>query len=371
MPNPNDKDYEPQPGPSWKDADWRPENYVDGKIMYQRMKATKRLLKEDISLKDSLSALRASRPNHIDGHNWLILIIAAADQWPHPCDDPTESRDPLDPPPRYALHRAAHMLIGSCGLMYDSIDLALNFISSDAWPAERTAHSGSDSGSSHRPDLPGHAPDTDIRSEPRGVESGCLLMTGDMTDSDTSSNVSDDPKPDSQLDVYMRTTFEAGSTLKWLKRFDQYVKAWRRECEERRIVRRTQRWIYENVFTDDSRSTDHSSYVVHTRRAMRGSADKRKGKKREKRLQRRSRGYSSSTYVVNTDADPPSSQQRVEQYVKELRHQLVSSWKRFYGKNRSKKPQTDPEPKSKKNGSAQKLECWITPVRWIQQKGPK
>lgn len=405
MPNTDDNDYEPQPGPSWRYVDWGPKDHVnDTRISYQRVKATKRLLKKDISLRASLAALHASRFNNLDVHNWILLVIAAADQLQHPLDDPTKPRDPLGPPPKHALYQAARILIGPRGMVHGWSNRVPNFdtmINSTVrgtwivWPPRWAVQSDTDGNSSYRSDSPGRASDTDARSGPRGVVPGCQPVTGDTTDSDTSSYLSDDPKPPSRLDVYLGCKFVPGSTVSRLKRFDRYVETWHRERRERRAVRRTRRWVRQNMFAGESRAADHPLYAMHTRRAEQLTAQrtrayieqcnkdlrrrrarerkrrkKRRRSKHDRRLRQR-RGYSSSTYIINVDADQPSSQQRVRRYVKELRDQVASTWRRFYGNNLSEQPQTDFEPDSKKDGSAKKMECWITPVRWIQQQGPK
>lgn len=394
MSNTDDKDYEPQPGPSWRDSSWRPEDHVnDIGISFQRVKATKRLLKKDKLLRASLSALFASRVDYIDAHNWLLLVIAAADHWKHPSDHPTQSHDPLGPPPRHALYRAAHMLIGPRGMVHGWTDRVPDFDSIIgatvrgtrlAWPARWTAHSSSDGDSSFRSDSPGHASDMDAWSGPRGVVPGCLTVTGDTTDSDTSSYLSDDPNQSSRLDVNAGCEFIPGSTVSRLKQFDRYVEAWHRERRERRAVRRTRRWVRENVFADHPRATDHPSFVVPMRRAerlaarynhayieqRRRQAGKRKKSSNRRRSKHDHRDYS-STNVVNIYADQLSSQQQVRRYVKELRDQVADTWRRFYDYDLLEEPRTNLEPDSKNNDSAPKLECWITPVRWIQQQGPK
>lgn len=296
--------------------------------VYKRIMATERALIEDEEMRDAMINFRATQREPLDVYNWLLLVMTMADQCHHPDDFPSALEHASEiAPPQFALRQAGRMLLGPYGIVQDwsgrapTIEMLSSTLDSDSTTSLTDDESRSDSLIL--------GPHRDSGSSESGSR-------GDLTEylpvkSELSRETSNCP-PVSRLD-----TLNEPPLL--IKRIDLNTKM---ERQHRQSVLKAQRWVRKHLYKVQKSSKD----LAYDRDV---NINECKARQNEN---------GSSRFLI---------EQRLRQYALELREQVAHTWTQHYGDQL--------EPSStfhvKKKKSDTRLECWITPVRWIQQRGPK
>jgi len=300
--------------------------------VYKRILATERALIEDEEMREAMINFRATRREPSDVYNWLLLVMTMADQ----CHHPDDFRSALEhaseiAPPQFALRQAGRMLLGPHGVVQDWSGRAptIQMLSSTLDSGPTTSFTDDESPS----DSLSLGPDGDSGSSEsgsRGDSTGCLPVKGELS-GETSSC-----PPVCRLD-----TLNEPPLL--IKRIDLSTE---QERQHRRSVLKAQRWVQKHLY--------------EVQKCSKGPTYDRDVNSTECNEQCK----------VRQNENGPSRfliEQRLRQYALELREQLAHTWTQHYG-DRSE-PSLTVRDKKKKTDT--RLECWITPVRWIQQRGPK
>lgn len=352
------------------------------KMIAMPIKRMEKVLANNPALTVAIDSYRSKLPSN-DVGNWLLITLMMATVHPHPLEK-TENDDQI-PPGYLSVERAARMVLGPRGLIHGwkgpVPDIRRELLRSQRklyicprnWaPATYTDGDSSYCTESSRSD-------SDAESGPRGVVRNCVPATGLSDCSETSSCLSGDNNPNSRLNV-----FESGGPVdnnerKSMKRFFSFMAHSNSERRERRIVRRVRRKARESNIHD---SIDSALYITakhNEKDAVKLTRNKQNQKKRIEAHNRKIRKWQRDIYRI-THNITPRNQEQVEKeedlnpelelpdnsefHFKRLRlalrEQVSKKWLRFCD------PGNDIEEINR-----MQFHCWMTPVRWIKQSGPK
>lgn len=338
---------------------------------YNKVNSLVIALNKDTKTAHLLDLMRLTQKDPGDVYNWLLLVLFMAKQIPHPADPVVTSRK-FSQPGELALRRSARMLIGDRGAVHGwstcppDFDMYLSRFGRLEIPYRWAPHENTDGDSEFDSDSSGHGANTD-GSGPRGVKPNYPAVTGWTSDSET-----DDDEPVGQMDEH-----------KLMKRFDRYLADHNRERRQRRSVRAARRWIREKYDKEERLKSPMFNLEAKRAEALAAEKVRREIKNVERinaekqavdRLERKQRHQNENTsdtknypthgYHDFHTTDKVLANSRIQKFRAELCEQVKCTWSQYYG-NRSKTN----NPSQKDNDH--QLECFMTPVRWIQQQGPK
>lgn len=272
------------------------------------------LLMNDPDLFNAISRLRTYQTPDVTS-TWLLMALMLASL--HPTADDVLERNGTGTLPGYrSIRRAMAMMVGPRGAVHGwsgqipaiADEVQRQGTTNFVFPKRWAPDLDSDGDSSFRSDSP-----TQDVSGPRGVDPSQPPASGMTSDSD-------DPPED---EVQGGRMFVGGGPTdfnekKLVERFDKFLTRSNRERRGRRTARRSRRM-----------------------------ADLLSG---------------TTQYLENPRAADQKRHERIIQFGDELNNEIRNIWFRYYGQ----------QPIPVRNGmSEMKLVCWMTPVRWIAQKGPK
>lgn len=324
-----------------------------------------------------------------EAFKWLMMALTMAVKHPHPRD--TDVKENLQGYPKWkfpgplAVDRAVKVFLGSRGLIHGFNSPVPDFVqeilvSKDMyWPKEWSTYTDTDGGSSRRSDSPGACyTDSDVNGEtgPSGINNYGVI--GNTTESETSSCLSGENVPISRLDMFhaRKNTKQA----KCFRRFDKYVRSEHRERRQRREIRRARR-LERQRFDQERRNLDvayDAEAVCAEKLACRMARDNiyMKNRLENERLRRENvhrqtrkieRAIRREQKLNQLKVDEPQllkneipirtrEEYRYIRLGRILKEQITSAWKSCGD--------------SLKNNQFD-FHCWVTPVRWIRQNGPK
>lgn len=363
---------------------------------YKYVRAVELALNDDEETANIMNILRSTLNNSNDLYNWLLLVLFMAEQFPHPAD-PMTVRDKYEPPGQLALRRAALMLVGHRGAVHGwsrkvpDIESAMIDSSSKTFavPFRWAPHPITDGDSEFESDSSGHGADTD-ESGPRGVVLSRPPVTGSTTGSETSSSLSNDNRTHSRIaDIFgVLSGRVLGNDFKLMKRFDRYLAEHNRERRQRRSIRNARRWARNKYKEETKHNRPLFNMEIKRAEALAAekvrreikkieqiNAEKRAKDKMERKIQRLNRRQQHLGNSVSPDQQlkkEAEAQNKIRRFRLELKEQLALTWSQYYGHQSmtyAASPSTVNDPSQKAVGN--RLECWMTPVHWIKQNGPK
>lgn len=324
-----------------------------------------------------------------DALTCMLMAYAMATRHPHIDERILHLRSkPYAPRPhRRSILRSCNMVLGFRGFVHgwsssmpDFSVFAHPTVFNFVWPNEWAADSETDGESSFRYGSSGHGSGTDDDSGPPGVATGRPTATGLTSYSDTSSVLSSDSEiPRSRADVFFGSQTFGPCHKRRLIKMDNYLTKWHRERRDRRAIRRARRWA-RSKFCEESRGLDPRYNLIATRAAMLASdmmkkkiEDRNRLRAEEIRTARRVRkdlrnlrrkvkaqlpGRGTDN-VSSGDENSTSDWRRSNRSFHELYKQVIHSWARKFKSTAS--PLLSNADKT--------YDCWLTPVRWVQQSG--
>jgi len=307
-----------------------------------------------------------------DSYNWILLIVIIATMHPHPNDQPMVQFNPG----RLSINRAARMLVGRRGIVHGWAGKMPNIINAlqqyrdftpFIWSYECAIDAETDGDSSFDSDSVGYESGS-WKSGPRGVARGRPPVTGMSSLSEASS----DEDHVHQVDM-MNNPDDANGCFR-LKRFKGYMKRSAIERRERRVMRRARRETRNHY--DWQRRLNEPAYDMEARRAEVLAAEGLRNESRAQELLNAERKtervlhwcQTQQSIMAGMNSQLAPSEELMECRLRDFRQslceQISQTWERFYGNQKTAK--------STSEGTDQLVFCcWMTPVRWIRQTGPK
>lgn len=310
-----------------------------------------------------------------DAYNWILLIVIIATMNPHPKDT---SVAPCNPG-KLSIKQATRMLVGPRGIVHGwggampNIANALEKhgnMSSFLWSNECAIDAGTDGDSSFDSDSIGYETSS-WKSGPRGVAAGRPPVTGMSSLSETSSVKTSDNDLIHELNTTGNPDDADGCFR--LKRFKAYMKRSATERRERRAMRRARRETRKK-YSSERRQND-PAYDMEARRAEILAAERSRNKSRsrellnaERKTERVLQWCQSQQAILAGDYPMTPSDERIDNRLKDLRQSLYDeishTWKLFYEDEMISKAALE-------GIDEMVFHCWMTPIRWIRQNGPK
>lgn len=298
--------------------------------------------------------------NYHDSFNWSLVVVMTAMLHPHPNDYAALSAqlDHGQLPGPDSVRRAVRLVLGPHGLASgwtrSMPNVAYMMLMADGHvPRHWCPDQDSDGGSSYDSDSPGDE-----------------VVVGDewmARVSDSSSYSSDDePEPNRRLHVLKPQYGLLQTERKHLKDFDAYASfihvCRRGRCKIRRTRRDTRLCFCPQRRKRDP-CYDEEAKIAETMAAERAHeqlvdgwlANRTKAKRackkfRDKRVSDAWKSHATEHPIAEL------TRQRFDEFRNKLSEQVFTSWKRYYSSSID-------EPLH--------LRCWMSPVRWVQQTGPK
>lgn len=314
-------------------------------------------------------------PNDIG--NWLFIALMMATVHPHPLDKKQSRTVDEVPPGFFSVERATRMIFGRRGLIHgwsgEVPDIRRELlVQRRKWyicPRSWAPASNTDGGSSYCSHSSGRL-DSDAESGPRGVSRNRVPATG-MSDCSNTSSCLSGHEPVSRLSVFESGGPEDENERKKMKRFFSYMARSNRERRERRDVRRSRRRIRANKSMDYNDSefpaNQKAELVASFVRVYQNHQYQLEAHNKMVRKWRRDFHQYINKCSTNESKVEEESHE-IRNYAKfrfkrlrlALREQVSKKWLRF----------CDPRNDLVKT-ARMKFHCWMTPVRWIKQSGPK
>jgi len=310
-----------------------------------------------------------------DTNNWILLIVIIATMNPHPNDT---SVAPCNPG-RLSIKQATHMLVGPRGIVHgwggtmpNIVNALVKYgnISSFLWSNKCTIDAGTDGNSSYDSDSVNYETSS-LKSGPRGVAAGRPPVTGMSSLSETSSVKTSDNDLIHELNTTGNPDDADGCFR--LMRFKAYMKRSATERRERRAMRRARRETRKK-YNCERRQND-PAYDMEARRAEILSAERLRNESRsrellnaERKTERVLQWCKSQQAILAGDYPLTPSDERIDRRLKKLRqtlrNEISHTWKLFYEDKMIAKA-------SREGIDEMVFHCWMTPIRWIPQNGPK
>lgn len=336
-----------------------------------------RLVKENNEVKEILDIMR-SKVSKVDYSRWLSLAYILALVHPYKKEIPISDRFPGT----NSMIRAIRVLMGPRGIAHgwsgELPDMFSEFQIKNhihcVWPKRWAPKSDSEGDSSFRSDSSGQCETANCgnwSTGPCGVSNSRLPVTGATSLSDTSSCLSHDISPESRMEIYSEKSDREPTQVRLLKRLDNFFSQKKYERLRRREVRRERR-LEREKHNPDRRITD-AAYDQEAKRAVFSAAEKLKKtlestehlEVKEETIEKTMRkDYRSGQR--NKILSPPKLYNlscRNTCPLFRLRtaigKQICNTWTRLYGKY------------IEDAGDKMSFHCWVTPVRWVKQIGPK
>lgn len=339
-------------------------------MLNERIRGIERVIIDDHETVGALQRLRDTLSAH-NSNNWIFLILIIATMNPHPNEQPIMIR--CDPG-RLSINRAASMLIGPRGLVHGWSGDMPNIInalqqhfelSKFIWSHECAIDSETDGESSFDSDSVGYETSS-FKSGPRGVALGRPPVTGMSSLSEGSSVITSN-------DDFMSDVDDMNGSFR-LKRFKDYMRRSAIERRERRAMRRARRETRSHY--DWQRRLEDPAYDMEARRAEVLAAESCRNESRAQELLNAERKtervlhwcQAQQGIVAGMDSLLSPSNELADYRLKDLRlslrEQVSHTWSQFYGDQTA--AEATPEEREQLV-----FYCWMTPVRWIRQTGPK
>jgi len=344
-------------------------------ILNERFLQMENLIINDQETVDAIQRLRNTLSAH-DSTNWILLIVIIATMHPHPDDPPMVRFNPG----RLSINRAARMLVGPRGIVHGWSGGMPNIInaleqhgdfSPFIWSYECSIDAETDGDSSFDSGSVGYESGS-WKSGPRGVARGRPPVTGMSSLSEASSVITSDDEFAHRMDT-MSNADDADGSFR-LKRFKRYMRRSAIERRERRAMRRARRETRNHY--DWQRRLEDPAYDMEARRAEVLAAESCRNESRAQELLNAERKtervlhwcQTQQGIVAGMDSQLSPSDELVDYRLKELRQSLCEqvshTWMQFYGDQTA--AEATPEEMEQLV-----FDCWMTPVRWIRQTGPK
>lgn len=350
-------------------------------MLYERILQMENLMINDQETMDAIQRLRNTLSAQ-NSFNWILLIVIIATMHPHPNDQPMVRLNPG----RLSVNRATRMLVGSRGLVHGWSSDMPNIInalqqhgdvSSFIWSHECSIDSETDGDSSFDSDSVGYE-NGSWKSGPRGVARGRPPVTGASSLSEASSVMASDDEYVHQTDRVGDFDDADGSFR--LKRFKGYMKRSAIERRERRAMRRARRETRNNY--DWQRRLNDPAYDMEARYAEVLAAESMRNESRAQELLNAERkterilqwcqaqqGIMADHHNGHImDSQLSLSDELVDYRLNDLRQSLCEqvshTWMQFYGDQMAAEATPD-------EMDQLVFYCWMIPVRWIRQTGPK
>lgn len=343
---------------------------------------------EAAALEDPATADLVQRRRYGDHHdtaNWKMMAVMSAMLHPHP-DDHGTVRDPLDygrlPGPSSA-RRAVRVVLGPHGVAQawtrgpvPNVAYVMLTAGRDV-PWHWCPDPGSDGDSSYNSDSPGEG-GGDGAAEWMATAAATAAATGrdssycsnsDCNKSSTSISSSSSSTTNSDSDDWPGRDLQLSRReCRKLMAFDTFVRSFHRDRRTRRAIRRARREVRAHL--DPERLQHEPGYDQTARQAemiASGCAwqvceDQRLGDRNRSKYAHKRWGHGRHLTTTNRKLQAIEqlaaelAQNRFNEFRLQLGGQVFSAWQRHYGHLVD---------------SPLHLRCWISPVRWVQQTGPK
>lgn len=345
-------------------------------VLNERIFLMERVIINDHETVGALQRLRDTLSTH-NSNSWIFLIILIAMMNPHPNEQFTMVQFN---PGRLSINRVANMLIGPRGLVHgwsgdmpniiNALQQHLDF-SKFIWSNECSIDSETDGESSFDSDSVGYETSS-FKSGPRGVARGRPPVTGVSSLSEWSSMITSNNDFVHQVDTASDVD-DVDESVK-LKRFEGYMRRSAIERRKRRAIRRARRETRNHY--DWQRRLEDPAYDMEARRAEVLAAESCRNESRAQELLNAERKaervlqwcQAQQGIVAGMDSLLSPSNELADYWLKDLRRslreQVSHTWSQFYG------DQTAAEATLEEREQLV-FYCWMTPVRWIRQTGPK
>lgn len=364
------------------------QNIVKGNLSQSIDTIINTLVNKNAEVASIIDKTRA-KLSHEEYDKWLSLTYMLASVHPYK----NETRISPIYPGTNTVIRAIRMMLGPRGMVHGWAGILPDLKSEIqikenihcVWPERWAPHSDSEGNSSFRSDSSGqcfNSAGENWSSGPRGVASGRLPVSGLTSVSNTSSCLSEDSLPESRLDIYPTKDYRKPEQIRLLKRLDNYLTQSKHERHQRREIRRTRR--IERSRHDHQRRLTEPAYDLEVKRAVFLAADRLKRdcqiqdhmeaeeqkaeSESRKEFRAARRNYLHSPRSANerpplkTHPSPFHTLCNANCPLFRLRtaigKQVCDTWTKLYGKYIEK-------------AGEMAFHCWVTPIRWVKQDGPK
>lgn len=355
-------------------------------VLNERLLQMEHLIVDDQESVDAMQRLRDTLSAQ-DSYNWILLVLIIATIHWHPNDPPMVQLVPG----RLSIIRAVRMLIGRRGIVHGWSSKMPNIINAlqnhgnsslVLWSHDCAIDHDTDGNSSFNSDSVGYG-DGSWKSGPRGVAIGRPPVTSSLSECSVATsgddvpvdqpNVTDNPGGIAHQLTTRQALDDSDDRSKY-KKFYKYMEQSAAERRERRAMRRARREM--RCHGDKQQRMDKSLFDMEARRTQLLTAESLRNELRvreplnaEQKMERVLHWCQTQQNVMAaTDCVFPPSDDLINCRLKDLRRRLCKevsdTWSKFYGDQLLVKAPP---------GEMEQLvfHSWITPVRWVQQTGPK